>query len=506
MLVLRKVLPMSVWLAVATGACHSGSPSARAADSRRAAAADSAASGSAAVWIQAPDDSFRMNRPDPGPDPTWSAPVPERMRLSNGMQLRIVARHNVPIVVMQITSKVGADRQPVAGLGSFVGEMLEQGTTTRTALQISDAFEAIGAEHRAWVDWDSANMWVQATSDRFDQALTLVADVVRNPSFEPAEVERVRALRIARVAQRADSPENQLRDAVARLLYPGHVYGEPLIGTRDSVGKTTRDQLRAYWGMLFAPDRTTIVVVGDVARDDLRVKLDKAWSEWTPRAPPIPALRPPGVVQPGVWIIDRPGAQQSHIAFAAVGIPRTSPDHDALLLANAVFGGMGTSRINTNLRERHGWTYGARSEFDERHGAGPFTAGAAVDTPNTVGAIGELVTEFDGYIGKDGADEVELERARNWLTMTLPGRFESNAATAASIALLGVYGLAFDEFARLPQRIRSMPASSVHRAAHTYFDRKKMRLVVAGDRRRFESDLRARGHGPVSGVDSRATP
>lgn len=471
----------------------------------RQAATASAPSVAEPVWTQSPDAEFRKYAPGPEREGAWQAPAPDESMLPNGMRVLTVVRNNLPIVVVHIATRGGADRQPLAGLGSFVGEMLEQGTTKRDTMSMSEAFASLGAEHHAWVDWDSGNVWVKVLADRLDPALALVAEVVQQPAFAQAEVERLKAQRLARLSQRNDAPDALLRDTIARVVYGSHVYGQPLIGTRETVEKVTAEQCRAFHESVFQPDRMHVAVVGDINASQVIARLKELLGEWKPTRRPLPRLAPPPAGRPGVFVVDRPGATQSHVAFAGPGLARANPDADAAMVANAILGGMGTSRLNTNLREDHGWTYGAKSTLDMRIGPGPLVAGAAIETAHTVDAIKEMVAEFDKLRTSDPTEH-ELSRARNSLVRTLPGKFESNVATASSVAWLGVYGLPLDEYRSMPGRIDRVGAEEVRKIVTRYMDRRKLRLVIVGDARRFQSELPALGLGAVTMLDGEGKP
>lgn len=456
-------------------------------------------------YAPTPDAAFRQNPPAPGAEAAWQAPVPEEGKLSNGMRVLVITRSKLPIVVVNLTTRHGADLQPSHGLGSFVGEMLDEGTTTRSALQLSDEFENIGAIHQSWMDWDAAGLWVQALSQHFDRALELTADMVQNPRFDPADVDRVRSQRLATLAQQADIPQVILQNTIVRVTYGNHPYGQPLIGNAEAVKKVDQKALRAYWASRFTPSEMVAVVVGDVTREDAIAKLEKTFGGWKRKAATPRPLPPPPKVAPGIVIVDRPGAAQANIAFAGVGVPRTSPDFDPLMVANTILGGMFSSRLNLNLRERHGWTYGARSGFDMRHGPGPFTASAAVDSPNAVPAIKEMIDELDRFAKAPVTDD-ELTLAKGTLIKSLPGRFESDSAAATSIAWLGVYGLPLDEYRTRPERFQKVTAADVQAMARKHFDRGKMRVVVVGDRKALEPELKKLGIGAVTVVDAEGKP
>jgi len=443
----------------------------------------------ATEWTPTPDDPFRQQPPSPGAESPWSAPIPEQSTLSNGMTLLVVPRPKLPITVIYLSTRRGADTEPLSGLGSFAGEMLSQGTTNRTALQLSDELENLGAEHQSWMDWDSGNLWVKVLAQHFDKA----------------EVERLRSQRLAAISQQADVPEIILRNSIARATYRGHPYGQSQLGTAESVAKITPEMIRSYHAARFTPDQMIAVVVGDVTRQTAADRLEKAFAGWKPKTRAAPAVPAPPAVRREIILVDRPDAPQANIALAGVGVARTTRDFDALLVANTILGGMFSSRLNMNLREKHAWTYGARSNFDMRHGAGPFTAGAAVDTPNAVAAIREILGEFDRF-SKGQVTDDELTLAKGTLIKSLPGRFESNGSTAGSIAWLGIYGLSLDEYRTRPDRVQKVTAADVQKMARAYFDPGKMRIIVVGDRKKLENDLKDLKFGPILHLDAEGKP
>jgi predicted Zn-dependent peptidase len=401
------------------------------------------------------------------------------------------------MIALHVATLRGSDQQSLAGLGNFMAEMLEQGTTNRSALQLSDDLEEIGAEHDTWTDWDSCNVSMKILSQHLDKGLDILSDVVLHPAFAKDEVERVRAQLLAAIQQERDAPHVVLRNTIARSLFPNHVYGESALGTAETVKRVDSAMLKAFYQRIFRPDQMVVVAVGDVTKETLVPKLEKALGAWTQTGPAPVALRAPAAVHPSIILIDRPGAAQSNISLAAIGAERKDKDFDAIQMANAIFGGMFSSRLNLNLREKHAYTYGARSGFQMRHAAGPLTASAAVDTPKTIAAIKEMLAELNRFRSAEQVTPEELSLARGSQVSSLPGMFESGTLTAGSIARLGVYDLPLDEYRTRAERFGKVTAADVSRVARQFFDPAKMKLVVVGDRKLIEADLAGLGFGPV---------
>jgi len=442
-----------------------------------------------------PDAPFRDHVPEPGPPVTFTPPKIESFKLKNGIPVLFVERHDLPIVTVRFVLKAGAgDMSAKPGVLSFVGSMLEQGTPKRTALQISDEYEAIGAQHAAWVDWDSGGAYVKVTSTKLDAALDLLADVVTRPAFPQAEFDRLKARRLAGVQQEKNDPGSMWANAAAATLFGrAHPYGHSLVGEEDDVMRLTQKELvQAYRG-LFWPRRSTIVVAGDVTKDALVAKLGAAFGSWrgqgaeqgatVPAAPRLPEKDAPRVV-----LVDRPHAPQSVVRLAEIGVSRKAPDRDAIVLMNTILGGMFSSRINLNLREAHAYTYGAHSGFQMRHGAGSFSAGGSMVADKTAPAIHELFAEIIAMRDRPVSDE-ELHDAKENIELALPSRFETVTEMTNALADLAVYDLPLDDYATLPARIDRITAEDVQKAAKAHLHPAALRVIVVGDKATLGPEL-----------------
>jgi predicted Zn-dependent peptidase len=384
-----------------------------------------------------------------------------------------------------------------------MGSMLEQGTKSRSALQLSDAYRDIGAEHGALVDWDSSAAWAKVLPAHVDTALDILADIVRNPMFAKDEIERQRSQRLAAIRQQKDQPSVVLSNTIVRALYQApHVYSESLLGTEASVKQASRGALQAFHRQVFAPSDVFVVVVGNVQPAGIERSLERVFGSWKQASLPRRPVSSPPAPPRTVVLVDRPGAAQSNIAAASVGVARTTPAFDALLMANTIVGGMFSSRLNLSLRERHGFTYGAYSHFDMRHAAGPFRTGAAVDTPKTGAALREMLSELQRFCSAPATRE-EMQLALGQQVRSLPGSFETAGDTASSIADVGIFGLPLDEFRTRPTRLAAVTPEQVRDAAARHIDPQTMKVVVVGDRKRIEADLRELKFGPIVVVDER---
>lgn len=467
------------------------------------------AASSVVALAQAPD---RSKLPAPGPAPALKLPETARLKLSNGIPVLFVERHKVPLVQVLVVLRGGASSDPAGrpGLASLTASLLERGAGSRSALEISDVEDYLGAELSAASDWDSTNVGVNVPVARLPEALALLADMVRNPTFPADEVERVRGELLTEMVQWRDDPEELAGTAMPQAVYGTHPYGRRIEGNAAVVRSVTREEIRRFHAARYVPASAAIVAVGDVSSATLLPLLERAFGNWSvasaasaasgataatapPAGPPPPA---PQIRDRRVVLVDKPGAAQTQIDIARVGPSRTKADYFPILVANTILGGSFTSRLNHNLRETKGYTYGAFSGFDWRLSTGPFVASAAVQTDKTGPALVEFFKELEGIRQEVSADE--LRRAKNYTALRFPGQFEAVAQVAARIRDQYVYGLPDDYFNSYVSKIEAVTAADVKRVAQEWFDPKASVVVLVGDRAKIEKEVRALSLGPIA--------
>lgn len=448
-----------------------------------------------------PDAPFRAKMPDPGPKVTFVPPKIVSFALKNGVRVLLVERHELPIVSVRLALKTGAG--DLAGgdplLFSFMGAMLEQGTTKRNALQLSDEFEAIGASHGASVGYDTGGASVKSLTAKLDMALDLLSDVVLHPSFPDAEIDRLRTRWLGFAQQQKTSPGALLQSALAASVYgAAHAYGQSPIPKEPALKAITKADLKRAYTRTFVPSNVVIAVAGDVTQASIAPELEAAFGGWkgaaSERAKTAVAA-PLKADARRLVLVDRPGASQTQVALAQPGVPWSSPDRDAISVMNAILGGMFSSRINLNLRETHAYTYGARSSFSLRHGAGPFSAGGAIIADKTAPAIHELYTEIDAMRDREVTGD-ELNDAKEAIRQAMPGRFETVGAVSDALADLAIYGMPMDEYTTRPARIDAITAADVKRVAVAHLNPRTMKVIVVGDRATIEPALEVLHMGP----------
>lgn len=432
---------------------------------------------------QAPD---RSAPPKPGPTPTLQLPAIHTRALTNGLPVRIVEKHAVPVAQVNLVLRAGSGVDPTLkfGLASLVAAMLDEGAAGRDALQIADAVDFLGADLSTGSSFDASFVNLHVPVARLSAALSVMADVARRPDFGQADLDRLREERLTAIKQARDFPPAIGAAAFPLLVYgPAHRYGIGTAGTEETLRSFGTDDLRAFHAAHYRPDNAALVVVGDVTPDAVLVELERAFGAWKPVGPrpAPPALAP--APKPGarvVYLVDKPGAAQSVIRIGWAGVPRSTPDYFALQVLNTILGGSFTSRLNQNLREQHGYAYGAASGFDMRLGAGPFFAAASVQTDKTAESLTEFFKELDGI--RQPVPAAELEKARNYLALSYPGQFETTRGIASQIGEMIVYDLPADYFSTYIARVQAVSAADVARVAATYITPDRFAIVVVGDR------------------------
>jgi predicted Zn-dependent peptidase len=412
----------------------------------------------------------------------------------------VVEAHEVPIVQVNLVVLAGSGNDPAGkfGVASLTSAMLDEGAGTRTALDIADAVEFLGASLSTTSSFDSSAVRLSVPVARLQAALPVMADVALGPTFPDDELNRVKQERLTALLQAKDEPESIAPMAFSRLVFgPRHRYGTGAVGTESTLKALSAADLRAFHAAAYRPSNATLVVAGDVTADAVMPLLEKQFGAWkggtlVARVAVPAAPQPPGA---GFVLIDVPGAEQSQIRIGWVGVSRATPDYFALQVMNTILGGSFTSRLNQNLREEHGYSYGAGSRFDMRLSPGPFFATAGVQSDKTAEALREFFKEL-GDIAKPVGQE-ELTKAKNYIALGFPSEFESTADLSGRLEESIMYQLPDDYFELYIQRIQAVTAADVLRVAARYIQPSRFTVVVVGDRASIEPGIRALKLGPV---------
>lgn len=448
-------------------------------------------------------------KPAARPARAYHFPAFERRRLPNGLTLIVAPIDALPVVTVHLTFDAGAvlDAPGHEGTALLTAAALAEGTTSIDGAALVERFEQLGTSLDTGADWDAA--WCECTSlaARLPAVLTLLADVVRAPALAEREVERLRDERLAELLQLRMEPRGLADDMFARFVYaPGARYATPDGGNETSVPTITRDDLRQFHAERYTPAGTTIIVVGDTSADAVERLVSDCFGQWAGtaradrRTPDAPA--PAG---PRVHVIAKADAPQSELRIGHVGIARRHPDYMSVFVMNAILGGLFSSRINLNLRERHAYTYGAFSHLDARRDAGPFEISTAVRSDVTGAAVREVLTEID-RIREAPVNEDELSLATAYLDGVFPIRFETTAAVATALANLQIFGLPDDHYDRYRDVVRAMTRDRVFTAAREHLHPERLQIVVVGDPAVVLGPLAELSDGPVDVRDTAGVP
>ena len=457
---------------------------------------------SASVLGQQPVD--RSKPPALGPPPKLALPPLETRTLTNGLQVRVMGIHKVPTVHLQLAIRTGVASDPAGkfGLSGLTADMLDEGAGSRSALEIADTIDFLGAELSTTGTVDATYVELHVPVARLADALPVMADVVARPTFPETELNRLREERLASLLEMEDDPEQMIQVAFPRLVFgPQHRYGTPIIGTAASLKGFTVADLKQFHAANLRPANAVLVVAGDVTADAIVPQLERTFAGWTGASgtkPPSAGNAPP-VSARRVFLIDKPGAAQSQIRIGTVGVPRSTPDYFAIRVLNTILGEAFTSRLNNNLREVHGYAYGASSRFDMRLSAGAFYAAAGVQTDKTADALKEFFIELANI--HQPVPSAELEKARNYLALLLPRNFETTRGTADALAQAWIYDLPADYYTTYADRVAAVTAADVKRVADKYIVPDKLAVVIIGDRKVIEAGVKALNLGPLTVVE-----
>ena len=440
-------------------------------------------------------------RPALADAPAFVPPTVERHQLSNGLPVLFVEKAGVPLAQLNLLVRTGAaDDGAQDGLAALAADLMDEGAGDLDALELADAIDFLGIDLGVAAGVHSLQVRLHTPLSKLDDALALMADVALRPTFPEADLERVRTSRLTALEQRRDEARAIASVAFARAVFgPDHPYGRLGSGEPATLGAISRDDLATFHDRALRPGNAALVVVGAVSWDDVAGRLEAAFGAdaWPAGETPTHASVPePAQVGPrAITFVDKPGAAQSVVRIGRVGAARSTPDYAALEVLNTILGGSFTSRLNQNLRERNGYSYGAGSGFDYRPVAGPFTASADVQTDVTAPALTEFFAELTGIAAPVPADE--LAKARDNLALSFPSPFATVRGTAAMVGALWLDDLPADTYARYAADVRAVTADDLARVARQYVDPERVAVVVVGDWSVVGDAVEALDLGPV---------
>ncbi|HEU6453561.1 MAG TPA: pitrilysin family protein [Gemmatimonadaceae bacterium] len=493
------ILAVSTLLVAATAACASH-PAATPSPAPAAVEAPVPAAQPKAVDITKP--------PELAPPPTLDLPPIVTRKLGNGLSLMIVEQHELPVAdfIMLVHTGGEADPSRLGGLASLTADMLDEGTRTRNALQIADQIAFLGADLSTSSGWDRSVVSLHTTTAQMDSALALFADVVLKPAFPEADLARVRKERLTSLLQLEDYGPAIADRVFDRVVFGDrNPYGHPISGTRESVTGIARSDLSSFYSKYYRANNATLIVVGDVKPDDVERRAQSLFGSW--ERGEIPATQY-GPARPSrgrtIYLVDKPGAAQSSFRIGGVGVARSTPDYFAIEVMNTILGGSFTSRLNQNLRETHGYTYGAFSSFAMRRQPGPFTAEAEIVAAKTDSALLQFMAELRGI--RDSVPDSELTKTKQLLQLQLPGDFETTRSIASRLVPVAIYDLPLDFYNQYVGRIGAVTQSDVQRVAREEIKPDSFDIVIVGDGKVVEPALNALSIAPLKRLTVQGDP
>ena len=450
----------------------------------------------------------RSRLPLPGPPLSFNFPEMRRATLDNGLRIWTIEHHEVPLITCFVLMPIGSSQDPghQPGLAAITGDLLDEGSGDLDALAVHEALGRIGAHLDTEIGADATLLELTTLEQYAPRALELLASMVRSPRLDQRDFERVRELRLNRLVQLRDLPPAVADRVFTQVLYADHPYGHLPIGTEDALRSLVVSDIVAFHRRIYTPAHATVIAVGDASHDRLAGLVAGAFGDWTAAgdagAPllDVGALPVPPLDAGRVVTVHRPGAAQSELRMGHIGLPRSTPDYHALLVLNMILGGQFVSRINMNLREEKGYTYGARTSFEFRKGPGPFVFQTSVQSDVTAEAVKEVIGEIEAIGGDRPVTAAELELGRAALTRGYPRNFETSEQLGRAAVQLALYGLPDNYFTTFVPRVLSVDEAEVTRVARDHLDPGRLLTVIVGDREKITPTLGALDLGELSEV------
>ncbi|HEX6746408.1 MAG TPA: pitrilysin family protein [Longimicrobium sp.] len=445
----------------------------------------------------------RALAPPRGPLRPFRFPPVHRRRLANGVNLLVAEMHSFPVVTVDVVFDAGGltENREHAGVAAITTALLESGAGEMDADEIAERVDGLGISLDSGVSWDTGQSGFTCLRARLEPAFGVLADILRRPTFPEREVERARDERMATIQQRRGTPSTLADEAESRWVFaPGSSFGRPLGGLLRTVAEVSRDAVAAFHAARYRPAGATLVAAGDVTADEVQALAERWFGDWEGAPDPVaPADVRPRLDRTTIIVVDRPGSVQSEIRVGHVGIERAAPDYFAVSVLNAILGGTFSSRMNLNLRERLGYTYGASSSFASRRQPGLFTMSTAVQTEVTAHSVSEMLREMR-ELQHEPVTGAELDDARNFLAGVFPLGLQTTDGVASKLSTIVTYGLPDDYYDGYRDGLLSVTAAEVQEAARRRLWPDRAAVVIVGDAEKIRGELEALDVGPVQVV------
>ena len=454
-------------------------------------------------------DADRSKLPATGDFPALRLPTTLRRRLNGGLEMLTARRVKTPTVEVSLLLDAGyaADHGAAPGTASLTMAMLDEGAAARTSLEISDRLDELGAQMSCSAGLDTCQVRMSALRENLEPSLQLMAEVALQPTFPVAELERLKKLQLARIAQEMATPQAMgLRLLPGLLFGPDHAYGAPLTGSGNpaSIAALTREDVAGFHQRWFTPEAAALAVVGDIGEQEMATLANGILERWpSTQAPPVKRTPPAPLPEKlRIFLVDKPGAEQSVVMAGLPGPPTNDPNDIAISVWNDILGGAFTSRINMNLREDKHWTYGARTALVDARGPRLFVAYSAVQGDKTAAAMVEIDKELRGALGAVPLSDDEIGKAKQRQTLQLPGRFETQASVLSALREQIVYGFPPDYYQTFPVKVQALTRELMEAAGRSFMEPDRLTWVIVGDRTKVRSEIAALGWAPVEDLEA----
>jgi len=450
---------------------------------------------------------FRSAAPPPGVPRPYHFPDITRVTLANGLRVLVAENHNAPVVALRVLVRSGADHDnaELAGLAALVADLLDEGAGSRDAMQLAEDVGLLGGALGTGADWDATYASLEVLSRYVDRTIEILADVTFRATLPEDGFERVRNERLTDILQQRDEPGSIAGKRFSNLLYGSGTYGNSVTGNADSLARITLDHVRSFYRRHYLPNNSSVVVAGDITPESAVALVTKAFGQWERGPePPRPTVTPTLLDASRIYLIDRPQAVQSEIRIGHIGVARSTEDYFAISVMNALLGGVFNSRINLNLREKHGYTYGARSAFGFRRQTGPFVVSAPVRNEVTLESVNEVLAELR-RIRTGDVEERELEDTKNYLMGVFPATVQSASEVGGRLLDMELYGLPDDYFDHYRENIGAIDKAEIERVARKYIDPERVLIVIVGNAAQIREPLGGLGL-PVHELDIEGAP
>ena len=451
------------------------------------------------LYAQSPD---RTKPPQLPPPQQLKLPNIQQFNLSNGLKVVLMEKHEVPLIQLNVIIKTGMVNDPEnkPGLANFTLDMIEEGAAGKSSLEIADLIDYLGAKITASAGVHYSGVYLHTPLTKFDDALKILQDIVLKPDFPQKELERKKKERLTSIMQWHDQPTIIASYAFNQFLFgKDYPYGKSLIGNESSIKATTVEDLKDFHKKYFVSNNAFIVVVGDIKKEELKSKLEQIFGSWKKgKIDNINLKTPAQINQRVVYLIDKPGSPQSVINIGRIGAARLTGDYNSIVVMNTLLGGSFGSRLNQNLREEHGYTYGAFSRFNFRLFPGSFVASSSVQTEVTDKALYEFFKELKGI--REPLSDADLNRAKNYVALNYPSEFQSVGEIAGHLEEMVEYNLSDNYFNEYISKMLAVTGNEVTAAANKYIVPDQMIVVVVGDKAKIEDGIKALNLGEIKNL------